>query len=130
MLTLALAVSAGFAFAADVPVERQTLMEKDGWAASEGVVTGGAAAKDEHVFTVSSRAELVKALKTAGDNPKIIKIKGTINLSTDDSGKELTLKDYAVGPFEGADPYDFEQYKKITPPPPGIWSCSKASRPS
>lgn len=112
MLTLALALSAGVAFAADVPVERQTLMEKDGWAASEGVVTGGSAAKDEHVFTVSSRAELVKALKAAGDNPKIIKIKGTINLSTDDAGKELTLKDYAVGPFEGADPYDFEQYKK------------------
>jgi len=128
MLTLSLALSACASFDAPsksatapakspaavapkaaVPVERQVLAAKDGWAALEGV-TGGAAAKAEHVFTVSSRAELVKALKAAGDNPKIIKIKGTVNLSTDDSGKELTLKDYAVGPFEGADPYDFKEY--------------------
>lgn len=104
---------------ADAPLERQILAPKDGWAALEGV-TGGSAAKDEHVFTVSSRAELVKALKAAGDNPKIIKIKGTINLSTDDSGKELTFKDYAVGPFDGADPFSFEEYKKQYAP--AVWN--------
>ena len=107
MLTLSLALSACASFVAPskpaaapakapaavapkaaVPVERQVLAAKDGWAALEGV-TGGADAKPEHVFTVSSRAELVKALKAAGNNPKIIMIKGTVNLSTDDSGKEL-----------------------------------------
>lgn len=134
MLTLSLALSACASFDAPskpaaapakapaavapkaaVPVERQVLAAKDGWAALEGV-TGGADAKPEHVFTVSSRAELVKALKAAGNNPKIIKIKGTVNLSTDDAGKELTMKDYAVGPFEGADPFDFKEYVETFAP--------------
>lgn len=104
---------------------RQTLAAQDGWAAVGGGVTGGAAAKDENVFVVSSRKELVAALKSAGDQPKIIKVKGTINLSADDSGRELFEKDYAVAP------YNFDDYVKAYAPV--VWNTKldpKTKRPS
>ncbi|WP_180132618.1 polysaccharide lyase family 1 protein [Rhodoferax sp. BLA1] len=104
---------------------RQTLSAQDGWAAVGGGVTGGAAAKDENVFVVSSRKELVAALKSAGDQPKIIKVKGTINLSADDSGRELFEKDYAVAP------YNFDDYVKAYAPV--VWNTKldpKTKRPS
>ena len=59
----------------------QPLPANDGWAAAEGAVTGGIGAKSEHIFTVSSRKELVDALAKAGKAPKIILVKGTVNLS-------------------------------------------------
>ncbi|MFJ9865297.1 polysaccharide lyase family 1 protein [Streptomyces sp. NPDC101165] len=76
----------------------QTLPAKDGWAASGTGTTGGAKADSAHTFTVSTRAQLVKALGSASDTtPRIIKIKGTIDANTDDSGKKLSCADYAVG---------------------------------
>ncbi|MBT3068984.1 polysaccharide lyase family 1 protein [Rhodoferax sp. U11-2br] len=104
---------------------RQTLAAQDGWAAVGGGVTGGAAAKDENVFVVSSRKELVAALKSAGDQPKIIKVKGTINLSMDDAGRELLETDYAVAP------YNFDDYVKAYAP--AVWNTKldpKTKRPS
>jgi pectate lyase len=88
----------------------QVLPANDGWAAEGSGTTGGAKATAQNVFTVSSRKDLVAALAKAGDAPKIVYIKGTINLSTDDSGRELFEKDYA-------DPgYNFEAYKKAYDP--------------
>jgi len=104
---------------------RQTLAAQDGWAAVGGGVTGGAAAKDDNVFVVSSRKELVAALQRTGDQPKIIKVKGTINLSTDDTGRELLEKDYAVAP------YNFDDYVKAYAP--AVWNTKldpKTKRPS
>jgi len=104
---------------------RQTLPANDGWAAVGGGVTGGSAAKDENVFVVTTRKQLVDALKKAGDQPKIIKVQGTINLSTDDNGKELFEKDYAVAP------YNFEEYVKAYAP--ATWNTKidpKTKRPS
>ncbi|MFI2201868.1 polysaccharide lyase family 1 protein [Streptomyces sp. NPDC020192] len=76
----------------------QTLAAKDGWAASGTGTTGGAKADSAHTFTVSTRAQLVKALGSASDTtPRIIKVKGTIDANTDDSGKKLTCADYAKG---------------------------------
>ncbi|MFF4571265.1 polysaccharide lyase family 1 protein [Streptomyces sp. NPDC001410] len=76
----------------------QTLPAKDGWAASGTGTTGGAKADSAHTFTVSTRAQLVKALGSASDTtPRIIKIKGTIDANTDDSGKKLSCADYAAG---------------------------------
>ncbi|CAL9303235.1 pectate lyase family protein [Streptomyces sp. SudanB182_2057] len=76
----------------------QTLAAKDGWAASGTGTTGGAKADSAHTFTVSTRAQLVKALGSASDTtPRIIKVKGTIDANTDDSGKKLTCADYAAG---------------------------------
>jgi pectate lyase len=76
----------------------QTLPAKDGWAASGTGTTGGSKADAAHTFTVSTRAQLVKALGSASDTtPRIIKVKGTIDANTDDSGKKLTCADYAKG---------------------------------
>ncbi|GAA3823852.1 polysaccharide lyase family 1 protein [Streptomyces phyllanthi] len=84
--------------AGPVELARQTLPGKDGWAASGSGTTGGSTADSAHVFTVSTRAQLAKALGSGTDStPKIIKIKGTIDANTNDSGKKLTCADYASG---------------------------------
>jgi pectate lyase len=106
-------ISAG-ASAASVELGRQTLSAADGWAAAEGGTTGGAAAKPENVYTVSSRKEFVQALKQAGDAPKIVYVRGTIDLSSDDNGRELTEEDYA------APGYSFAAY--IAAYNPNIWN--------
>ncbi|MDO6388415.1 MULTISPECIES: polysaccharide lyase family 1 protein [unclassified Uliginosibacterium] len=68
------------------------------------------AAKERYTYTVGTRQQLLDALKQAGNEPKIIRIQGTINLMTDDRGRELGFKDFA-------DPgYDFEAYKKLVNP--------------
>ncbi|OQR60583.1 pectate lyase [Streptomyces maremycinicus] len=99
---VAAAVGAGVvvmnANAGTVDLYHQTLAAKDGWAASGTGTTGGTKADAAHTFTVSTRAQLVKALGSASDTtPRIIKIKGTIDANTDDAGKKLTCADYASG---------------------------------
>lgn len=101
------------AVAAQPDLLRQTIAQNDGWAAG---TDGGSGAVEANIYTVTNRAELVQALQ-AGGNPtvaKIIRVKGVVNLSTDDSGKELTEKDYA-------DPaYDVEAYRKAYAP--SVWN--------
>ncbi|CAM5628984.1 pectate lyase family protein [Streptomyces aurantiogriseus] len=81
-----------------VDLYHQTLAAKDGWASSGTGTTGGTKADAAHTFTVSTRAQLVKALGSATDTtPRIIKVKGMIDANTDDSGKKLTCADYAKG---------------------------------
>lgn len=92
---------------------RQAIGANDGWAAG---TDGGSKADKANVYTVSNRKELLEALEAGGkpDLPKIIQVKGTINLSVDDNNNELTEKDYA-------DPaYDFEAYKKAYAP--AVWN--------
>jgi pectate lyase len=80
---------------------RETLAAGHGWGAANGGVTGGSKADAAHVYTVTNRAQLLAALggnnATNGSNatPKIIQIKGNIDLNTDDSGKELSKSDFA-----------------------------------
>ncbi|MFF0161504.1 polysaccharide lyase family 1 protein [Streptomyces sp. NPDC005263] len=81
-----------------VDLYHQTLAAKDGWASSGTGTTGGTKADAAHTFTVSTRAQLVKALGSASDTtPRIIKVNGTIDANTDDAGKKLTCADYAAG---------------------------------
>ncbi|WUG36795.1 polysaccharide lyase family 1 protein [Streptomyces sp. NBC_00459] len=81
-----------------VDLAHQVLPAKDGWAASGTGTTGGAQADSAHVFTVSTRAQLVKALGSATNSTaKIIQIKGTIDANTNDAGKKLTCADYTAG---------------------------------
>ncbi|MFE2875105.1 polysaccharide lyase family 1 protein [Streptomyces roseus] len=76
----------------------QTLTAKDGWASSGTGTIGGTKADAAHTFTVSTRAQLVKALGSVSDTtPRLIKINGMIDANTDDSGKKLTCADYALG---------------------------------
>lgn len=96
------------------PLERQTLPAGDGWGAEGAGTTGGAAAKSGDVYTVTSRKQFVDALKRSGSDPKIIRVQGTINLSSDDSGRALGYKDY-VDPA-----YDFDAYAKAYDP--SVWN--------
>lgn len=84
--------------AGTVDLYHQTLTAKDGWASSGKGTTGGTTADAAHTFTVSTRAQLVKALGSVSDTtPRIIKINGLIDANTDDSGKKLSCADYAAG---------------------------------
>lgn len=128
-LALSACVSVDYGMAGDdsaMPsdIGRQVLPANDGWAAAAGGVTGGSEAKPENDITVSTRKELFDAIAKAGNEPKIIRIKGTINLSTDDSGRELTEKDYAVAP------YNFAEYLKVYAPI--VWNArlEKNGRPN
>jgi pectate lyase len=81
-----------------VDLYHRTLAAKDGWASSGSGTTGGAKADSAHTFTVSTRAQLVKALGSVSDTtPRIIKIKGTIDANTDASGRKLTCANYSSG---------------------------------
>ncbi|WP_406475640.1 polysaccharide lyase family 1 protein [Streptomyces sp. NBC_01615] len=89
-----------------VDLAHQTLPAKDGWAASGSGTTGGSQADSAHVFTVSTRAQLVKALGSSSNTAaKIIQIKGTIDANTDDSGKKLSCADYSSGTGYSLDAY-------------------------
>jgi pectate lyase len=72
----------------------QTLPAKDGWANG---TTGGSAATSGHVTTVTTRDQLAAAV--AGDTPKIVYVRGTIDANTDSSGKPLSCQDYAVNGY-------------------------------
>ncbi|MEU9898324.1 polysaccharide lyase family 1 protein [Streptomyces phaeochromogenes] len=102
-------------------ISRDTLPANDGWAAADGGTTGGSSADDAHVFTVRNRAELVRALDGGSATPKIIKVAGTIDANTDDSGKRLGCDDYTT------DGYGLKKY--LAAYDPRTWGAAKPSGP-
>jgi len=112
-----LAITAAFALALvganGVPAQaaeppdlgHQVLPANDGWASFSTGTTGGSAADDAHVFTVTNRSELIQAL--GGDNkknatnatPKIIQVQGTIDGNVDDANQPLSCANYADPAF-------------------------------
>jgi pectate lyase len=109
------------AHAEDRDISRGTLAANDGWAAAEGGTTGGAAADEAHVHTVTDRAGLVRALDGGSDAPKIIKIAGTIDANTDDDGDHLDCADYT------ADGYSLRGY--LAAYDPRTWGAARPSGP-
>lgn len=94
----------------------EVLGKKDGWGAYGEGTTGGAKASKDHVYTVTNRKELIEALggnnnkNSTNSTPKMIYVKGTINLSVDDKNKPLDYDDYK-------DPkYSIEAYLKTYDP--------------
>ena len=79
----------------------------------------GAAADDAHVYTVTDRAGLVRALDGGSDTPKIIRIAGTIDANTDDGGHHLDCDDYAT------DGYSLKKY--LAAYDPRTWGSAKPS---
>ncbi|WP_426166645.1 pectate lyase family protein [Pseudoduganella sp. R-34] len=61
-----------------------------GWAGQGGGTTGGAAAPASAIYLVNTGSQLVAALKAQGNNPKIIKLQGTINMAAADNGGPFT----------------------------------------
>ncbi|WP_051844835.1 pectate lyase [Streptomyces sp. NRRL S-813] len=83
---------------------RQVLAAKDGWASYGTGTTGGAKADAAHVYTVTTWDAFKAALADGGDQPKIIKVEGTID---------------ADGPScdsFAAPGYDFDTYLKTYAP--------------
>ncbi len=79
----------------DDEITNPVTQSADGWAAVDGAVTGGADADADHTYTVTSRSELIAALygsadaslsDVPSDEPKIIYISSTIDLSADSQG--------------------------------------------
>ncbi|WP_404953530.1 pectinesterase family protein [Streptomyces sp. 147326] len=95
------------------------LPARDGWAASGSGTTGGRAAPATRVFTVSTRAELARALAAGpADAPRIVRVKGLIDAGTDDSGKPQSCADYAAGTG-----YSLDSYLKAYDP--AVWGRAK-----
>jgi pectate lyase/pectin methylesterase-like acyl-CoA thioesterase len=90
---------------------KQVLATNDGWASHTTGTTGGSTASAANIFTVTNRAELIAAV--AGNNPKIVYVKGTIDMNVDDNNQPVGRDYYAV---EG---YDFEQY--LAAYDPEVW---------
>jgi pectin methylesterase-like acyl-CoA thioesterase/pectate lyase len=83
------------------PLAREVLSPWDGWAAAAGGVIGGATAAEADVHTVHNRQELVRALQPHA-RPRIVRVQGRIDLSTDDSGRPLGFEDYRDPAFSWA----------------------------
>jgi len=80
-LGMLLAVSAPpFLNAAAIDPARQPA-PADGWAGQAGGTAGGSAAIGSYIYTVNNRAQLLAALNNGGNNPKIIKLVGTVDMS-------------------------------------------------
>ncbi len=92
--------------------EREILKPGDGWAAAEGGTQGGANALPEHVHTVRNRRELLAALARS-DLPRIVRVVGRIDLSSDDNGNPLSFEDFRDPQF------DIEQYAAAFDP--AVW---------
>ncbi|MEJ3743054.1 pectate lyase [Actinomycetes bacterium KLBMP 9797] len=116
------AVAAGPASAGDElswgarKLGRQVLPANDGWAASGPGTTGGSAATDENVHIATNRAELVAAV--AGDTPKIVYVKGTIDGFEGLDGGCDALADpaYSLDAYLAA--YDPAVWGRVTPSGP------------
>ncbi|MFF3505098.1 polysaccharide lyase family 1 protein [Streptomyces sp. NPDC003247] len=128
MRTRHIAVAAGLLGLLCVPahaeardISRDTLATNDGWASYGTGTTGGAAADDAHVYTVTDRAGLVRALDHGSDTPKIIKIAGTIDADTADDGTPLDCADHAT------DGYTTKKY--LAAYDPRTWGSAKPSGP-
>ncbi|MCY7854626.1 pectate lyase [Bacillus spizizenii] len=111
MLATALLLGLTPAGANAADLGHQTLGSNDGWGAYSTGTTGGSKASSSHVYTVSNRNQLVSALgKDTNTTPKIIYIKGTIDMNVDDNLKPLGLNDYK-------DPeYELDKYLKAYDP--------------
>ncbi len=80
------------------------LAPNDGWAAEGAGTTGGSAALDTQVYTVTNRRELIAALNngvpsstspsTPSNESKIIYVSGTIDGNVDDENQPLACEDY------------------------------------
>ncbi len=81
----------------------EVLADNDGWGSFGPGVTGGSAADQAHIYTVTNRQELVAALNdgiypptsnSLSNNPKVIYVSGVIDANVDDNNQPLTCADY------------------------------------
>jgi pectate lyase len=85
------------ASAMSVDFGRQVLANGNGWASYDGGTTGGAAAVPWNVHEVSTRDEFAAAV--AGNEPKIVYVKQSLNANTSPDGTPISCEDYATGGY-------------------------------
>ncbi len=112
---------------------REVLPANDGWAsvsttALPAGTTGGSAATEDRVVTVTNRNELVAALAFPDPTPKIINIKGVIDANVDDAGAPLTCVDYYRADPTTGEMYSLETFL-ATFDPAGPWGREDISGP-
>ncbi len=78
------------------PLERQVLPQNDGWAASGPGTTGGSTAREDRIYDVANKGQLLAALAT-GTEPKIIRVHGDIGANASADGAPISCEDYASG---------------------------------
>lgn len=105
-LTVTAPAAAATAQAAPDPA-RRTLPAGDGWASEGTGTSGGAEAAPSRVFTVTTWEQLRAALAVPGTEPRIVKVKGTLNATA-----------AGCSAFEAAG-YDFERY--LADYDPAVW---------
>jgi pectate lyase len=79
---------------------REVLAANDGWGALQTAAmprgtTGGSSAAAARTVTVTNRKELVAALAYPDATPKLVYVKGMIDVNVDDTGIPLSCNDYA-----------------------------------
>ena len=99
LLSIGFLVGAARAAGPAWTLARDVLGPDDGWAAVATAAlplgtTGGSNAAAARTVTVTNRNELIAALAWPDAAPKLIYIKGTIDVNVDDALKPLTCKDY------------------------------------
>jgi pectate lyase len=122
---------------------REVLAPNDGWASEGAGTTGGSAATDDQVYTVTNRAELISALNdgvpapappapdTSPSNPsnapKIIYVKGTIDANVNRENEPLTCEDYfSPDPVTG-EMFSYEAFQAAFDP--ATWGTDPPSGP-
>jgi len=104
---------------------REILAARDGFAAVPTVAlplgtTGGANATAARTVTVSSRSELVAALKYPDPTPKLIFVKGLLDVNVDDTNTPLNCRDYARPDPSTGEPFNLWAFAAMYDPA-GPW---------
>lgn len=121
---------------------REVLAPNDGWAAEGSGTTGGSAALDTQVYTVTNRRELIAALNngvpsstspsTPSNESKIIYVSGTIDGNVDDENQALACEDYFradPAPPVGTTPVMFSYEGFLAAYDPATWGRVPPSGP-
>ncbi len=116
---LAVAMMATLAGCSSVTTTSADSYQAAGWATVGAVVTGGEGATAEHIYVVENRSQLIEALygsddanlnSLASDVPKIIYIKGTIDLTENAEGKSQTGADFMAMCSEETGYSDYDKF--------------------
>jgi len=100
----------------EMAIGREVLTPNDGWASYGNVTIGGANAAPSQVHIVENRSQLLAALGGSNNSvPKIIYIKGVIDMNVDDDNNPVNI-DYYMDPA-----YNFDEYLKTYDPEVWGW---------
>ena len=94
---------------------REIIPANDGWGsvptpALPRGTTGGSEASATRIHTVTTRKELLAALAYPDPTPKIVLVRGTIDLNVDDSNNPLTCQSYAQPDPATGEPYSLHAF--------------------